>query len=190
MTTSSLPDWITAISTLATALATGVAGVIAWRAFVRDFVRSLPIVETDVKWVEIKSTQCLELTVTIRNQLYETIVFDSVRVDRPRHSAFGLAKLGQQGEPIEITRSKSRLFAVNQAVRPAVTSITFFDRPQRLDVSTKKFYLFPPDDWGGGLLKLTVSLSSKALTIRDKRITIKRRISPRPAKQTDENASR
>jgi hypothetical protein len=37
---------------------------------------------------------------------------------------------------------------------------------------------------------LVLRLSSKALTIRDKRVVIKRRISPRPSKQTEEKANK
>jgi hypothetical protein len=53
---ASLPDWITATATAATALAASIAGLIAWLAFRRDVRASLPIIEADFAWAD---TNCI-----------------------------------------------------------------------------------------------------------------------------------
>jgi hypothetical protein len=56
---------------------------------------------------------------------------------------------------------------------------------RKADTYHKEFYISPPDDWGEGSVKIDLRISSKALTIRDRRITIHKRIKPNPISNTD-----
>src|SRR5580700_8594103 len=69
----SVTDWITAAATGATAIATTIAGFIAWLAFRRDSRNQLPIIEADFgfEW------PYRVLNLIIRNRLPETIVVTS-----------------------------------------------------------------------------------------------------------------
>lgn len=122
---TSLTDWITAISTAITAIAAAVAGAIAWRALIKDARRSLPIVEADMKWVTAGSVSCVELKVTIRNPLFETMTWDSLQIEQPRRSVFASARFENrtnyagQETLVELTRGTSNNAAINAEVDPA-----------------------------------------------------------------------
>lgn len=191
-------NWITAISTAATAIAAAVAGFIAWQALRRDIVRSLPIVETNLKWISVGDATCLALEIIIRNQLLETISLDTLRIDSPRGSVFGGAKFvnltGYAGQETlaELTRGATNAVTINQQIDPVGTLRTIASGfpPQKADTWERTLYLWPPEAWDGGIVKVTFRISSKALTIRDKRIARKSRISARPIKQTEAKASK
>jgi hypothetical protein len=91
-----------------------------------------------------------------------------------------------------VVKGKSSMVELNREISPLGTTSGLFypfdPTVRRADVSSIDLYLSPPDKWDGGTVKVDLRISSKSLTIRDKRITIKRRISPRPPKQTDEKA--
>lgn len=57
------------------------------------------------------------------------------------------------------------------------------------DVGYFSFAVWPPASWNGGMLRADLRISSKADTIRDRRITISISTPARPSKQTDEKAS-
>ena len=57
-----------------------------------------------------------------------------------------------------------------------------------LDVYFLDLYLLPPPHWSAGRIKIALRISSRALTIRDKRIVIKRRVSAIQRTQTEANA--
>jgi hypothetical protein len=188
----SLTDWITAVSTGVTALAAGIAGFIAWLAFRRDVKSSFPIVEANITWADERYGNYIEFRPVIRNQLYETIVLNSVQIKRPR-GAFIAKKIFQDfyGDLIGLEKGSSTIAVVNREIRPA-ESTTDFASPGLMrpaDIYVESFYFSPPEEWVGGTVKLILRLSSKALTIRDRRITIKRRMSPRPVRQTEEKAN-
>ena len=58
----------------------------------------------------------------------------------------------------------------------------------RVDVQLFDIYLRPPPHWSLGRVAIELRISSRALTIRDKRIMIKRRMEAINASNTDENA--
>lgn len=193
----SLTDWITAVSTAITAIAAAIAGAIAWRALIKDTRRSLPIVEADMKWVMVGSASCVELKVTIRNPLFETITWDSLQIERPRRSVFAKARFanltGYSGQEtlVELTRGTLNNATINAELDPAGTIRSGpTGRDHKTDMLERTIYLWPPETWDGGIVKVAFRLSGKALTIRDKRIARKSRISARPAKQTDANANK
>jgi hypothetical protein len=90
--------------------------------------------------------------------------------------------VGYGGSQAELTKGTTDCVIVNCDIEPS-GSMT------GVNVLTRDFYLWPADFWDGGTLKVALRLSIKALTIRHKRIVIKRRISPRPSRQTDERAN-
>jgi hypothetical protein len=116
----SLADWITASSTAVTAVATAVAGFIAWLAFRRDARSSPPIVETNIKWADKKLERYIEFRPLIRNQLYETITLDSVKILRPRAARVAKPILGDfYRDVIGLEKSGDRILPV-ALLRPPI----------------------------------------------------------------------
>jgi len=67
-----LTDWITAGATAITAVATGVAGLVAYLALRRDSTKELPVVEAILK--PAGKSDALSLQAVIRNRIAETLV--------------------------------------------------------------------------------------------------------------------
>jgi hypothetical protein len=190
-TEGSLPDWITATATGITAVAAGFAAFVAWLAFRRDARASLPVVEADLEWDIDGASSFVLVTLTIRNRLEETITLDSARVKRPDGTLISnKIVLGNDGRGIAVKRGDAPFIKIEREIQPLGSPTeSYFQIIQRTDVFQTELFLSPPNDWDGGWIRIDLRISSKALTIRDKRMVIKRRISPKPAKQTEAKAN-
>lgn len=192
------PDWITAVSTALTAVAAIGAGIVAFIGYKRDGQPPLPVIEPTFLWMPPLRGRFIRLDIIARNQLYETIILDSIRIVRPRGMTFATEKQRQLQEPpntrtrIEKTSDVSR--RLEWEIAPIGETATHFRGSQfemtdRTDVHERLFYLSPPEGWDGGIVRIELKLLSKALTIRPRRITIKRQITVAPKMQTEANAS-
>lgn len=179
------PEWITAIATVATALLTGTGGVATWLALRREGRRQLPIIEFDLSR---RATGEALVDLRIRNRLDETLVLTELAVVRPRgalaSNRFVKTADGRRGEAVAGTASK---LSLNVVIGPEEdrSHIPGF-RPSYLQT----FTLWPPERFlSGQSVELSLRFSSKALTIRDKRIVIKNSMPAAIAMQTDEKAN-
>lgn len=179
---SQWPDWITAVSTALTAIAAGAAGIFGYVAFRRESTKQLPLIETTFK--PIKNSKAISLHAVIRNRLTETIVVNSLMVTKPL--GFRIGKSDPQGMSRDKASAELPLDLEVEPLGSILRGAPFDGMPD--DTAGIRLLLFPPENWSHGLVKLEFCISSKALTIRDKRIVIKRRISAIPATHTDANA--
>lgn len=176
--TSALPDWITAISTGITAVLTGLAGIAAVAGLRRDTKRQLPIIEPSFDWI---SDRLVRARILIRNRLPETIEITSVGIKKPRGSkiSFGTRQISgekrQRWEPVppEFRNINTRLAISPIGSERLATGGVVFDYGES---RTCDFYILPPPDWRSGKIVLVLRISSRALTIRDRRSTITRTI--------------
>jgi hypothetical protein len=161
-------------------------------AFRRDVKRSFPVVEGNIQWADPKFGSFLGFRLVIRNQLYETVVFESAKVRKPRGALFAEQKRNDfYGDIIGLEKGNSDSIAQSREISPIGSASGFMAPPgqvRRVDIYVESFYLSLPENWDGGKVRVDLWLSSKALTIRHRREKVKRRISPRPSKQTDEKA--
>jgi len=185
-----LSDWITAISTAATAIAATFAGIIAWLSLRRAARAPLPIFEPRFHWSTSEPTiGLLQLSLVIRNHLDEAIVVDSVTVKRPRGMTVCSMKYnGYGGAEIKITTDRSSNLGWGVGP-PGDYASQAFGGPQRKDVAYQNLYFSVPEGWTGGKAIVVFRVSSMALTIRDKRITITRQVPVAPKTQTEAKAS-
>jgi hypothetical protein len=176
----SIADWITATSTALTAIAAGVAGFIAWLAFRRDTLNRLPIIETDIEF----ESQYRVLNLTITNRLPETIVVTSAIVRKPKGSLISAAfRFGQHGY-VEVMPPNSNEANLKVEVEAAGSSIQAIPGMGVVgDVKKLPLYILPPKGWMSGDLVVDLSISSKARTLRDKRIVIRRFTAAPPPKE-------
>jgi hypothetical protein len=175
-----VPDWITAVATAATAMAAGCAAFIAWRAYRRDARMSEPIVEAEIDWGEAAFADYLCLTVLIRNQLYQTITIDSVTAIRPKGMCAAVeTRKDFYGDLIKLEPGSSPKRVVGHEIQPLGTSTDFYSPGtiRRYDIFKGTYYFSPPGSWKGGVVKLVLRISSKAVAAPDSRIVIHKRIS-------------
>ncbi len=190
MPNPSWTDWVTAISTAATVIASGAAGIVALLAYRRDIRSVLPIVEVDLNWIEGDAADgvFLKIDLKIVNRLDETLVLNNAAVVRPKRANLAqedrtTARGGyQQRIPSKLRATHVRL---NWQIQASGAYTTILGPPSRTDLVREPIYIFPPADWPGGIVRVDIWASSKALTIRDKRIVIFRRTPPRPSKATE-----
>lgn len=186
---SQLTDWITAVATAATALAAGIAGFIAWLAYRRDQRLSLPTVEAVLRWVRDQDDDFILLKLIIRNPLWETIILESAHAKYPQSTLISSKYENINGEMTPIKKGESSYTDIDDEIYSYGSTSDFYPgRSVRADVYHRDIYLLPPRDWSGDKVRIDLFISSRALTLRHKRVTIKRRISPRPSKQTEANA--
>jgi hypothetical protein len=188
----SIADWITAASTAATAIAAALAGWIAFAALRRDTKASLPTIETDIRWcAEADGEQYILLEVLIRNPRWETIIIESAKVVAPRNATISDKFKYVNGTMVRQIRGDGSSIDMNVRVGSYGSESDLFSpgRPQRSDICRHEIYLLPPPDWSEGSMRVDLRISSKALTIRHKRIVIRRRIGARPKRQIEENAN-
>jgi hypothetical protein len=192
-TGSHLAEWITAASTFLTAL-------IAFLALRKSGLPSMPVVEPDLVWTPPQYGRFIQLRIVVRNQLYETISFDRMSIRKPRGMRFASQEFTKKDGPhgtIQIPSyepTDERQIALDWNIAPIGETHTYFpgtpvESTQRKDVHQKDFYFSPPPSWNGGTIAVELRLLSKALTIRPRRITIKRQVAVAPKMQTDANAS-
>jgi len=166
-----LTDWITAGATAITAVATGVAGLVAYLALRRDSTKELPVVEAILK--PAGKSDALSLQAVIRNRIAETLVAESVRVTRPKGAS--LARMQSAGVSRRDATSGELMLGIE--IPPAGSSIRGgpFDGTYS-DSANVWLLLFPPQGWSAGVVEIQFRISSRALTIRDKRIVVRRSI--------------
>jgi hypothetical protein len=100
MSEPSTADWITAVSTALTAVAAFAGGAIAWIGLRRDRHAFFPIIEADIKWAKPSGqSRYLILDLIIRNQLYETLTLDTIRVRKPKGSLISALNFSAMGSP-------------------------------------------------------------------------------------------
>jgi hypothetical protein len=164
----SITDWITAAATTATAFAAAIAGFIAWLAFQRDLKNQLPIIEPSFLFEE----PYWVLNLIICNRTPETIVITSTRIRQPKKSLIARPMLTADGIEIKPTSNRINLnFEIGRFRVVAIPGEPTFNA-NNLDL-----YLVLPSGWESGTLIVDLRISSKALTLRDKRMVIKRFIS-------------
>jgi hypothetical protein len=184
---SSLPDWITAASTAATAIAAFVATIIAWRAYNRDGRAPLPVIEPEFDWS--RADGFLSLRVIVRNQIYETVTIESLRVLAPRGATIAQTKPNDKGRS-EIIPTADRFRELDWSVAPiGETSHSLRGRPHRRDVTWEWFYFSLPQSWRGGNVKVEFRISSAMRTIRDRRIVVSRHVKAAPETKIDASAN-
>jgi hypothetical protein len=175
----SVTDWITAAATGTTAIAATIAGFIAWLAFRRDSRNQLPIIEADFgfEW----SYRVLNLI--IRNRLPETIVVTSEGslISKPEWSSKG---------GIEIKQPTSNRVELDFDVAPfGAATVGIPGAPMYADAQRCDLYLLFPTKWTSGIVVIDLRISSKALTLGNKRMVVKRFTSAPPARKTVANAN-
>ena len=185
-------DWITAVATAATSLAAGCAAFIAWRAYRRDIKMSEPIVEAEVDWGEAAFADYVCLTLVISNQLDHRITVDSITAVRPKGMYAALeTRKDFYGDLVKLQPGLSQKREIGYEIQSFGTSTDFYSpgTTRRYDIYKNAFYFSPPGHWNGGPVKFALRISSKAVTARDIRIVIHKRINVVQRMQIDENAN-
>lgn len=177
-----LPNWITAVATVATA-------IIAYLGFWRTRVR--PVIETnELLWnTSPEQLQYLELRVAVRNPLWETLIIRSVCVKRPKKSTFAVLGGPIPYDPI-IQATELHKLKLNWEI--GAIGELYENAPSRYAPSNilyRSIYIIPPPDWLGGEVKIIFCLSSMASTMRDKRIVIRKHVKAAAKRITDDTAS-
>jgi hypothetical protein len=176
---NALPDWITAVATVATAIAASLAGVAAWLTFRRQARSILPVIEQSFRWLRDDVGCHIVAHLVIRNVLYETLVVESTRVLRPRGSRISHTlkrpDVNDRATGLEVGTSDET--ALGWEVRPYGTPPMSL-RPESFkgippDIRVDDLYVTPPANWRGGKVKLVLTISSKALTISGRTIVIR-----------------
>lgn len=123
----SIADWITAVSTAATAIVAGIAGFIAWLAYRRDARASLPIIEAELMWTKQDVGDYVNLVLIIRNQLYERISLDSAHVRRPKHMTISNTTLtSNSGGFGGVVKGTASFIQIGRSISPAGSSTDFY----------------------------------------------------------------
>jgi hypothetical protein len=191
-TNQHLPDWITAFATAITAVAAIFAGAVAFVSYKREGRAPMPVIEPHFSWVRPKRGRFVYLEITARNQLYETITLQKIVIKKPRKMTFCAVV---QDEKQTIQPTQLREMELDWSLAPIGETRTWPShssmgpRIERLDVDRQHIYLSPPVGWNGGMIEVQLLILSKALTIRPRRITIRRQVSAAPIMQTEENAN-
>jgi hypothetical protein len=188
VTQDALPDWITAAATAATALASAAAVLFAWLRYRREGRAPLPIIETNLSW---DSKDRVVAKIVVRNQMYETVYVDSVRILSPNGVYIMQEKYNGKGgtDVLPTTDRSQQLEWEIDPLGEVRSSIFGRGQMQHSDVAHRWLYFTMPHGWAGGALRLEFRISSAALTIRDKRMVVKRHVPAAIATQTDANAS-
>jgi len=161
----SITDWLTTIATGVTAFAAGLGGLFAWRAYRRDTRHQLPIVELEFR--DSSGNKLLRLL--IRNRLPETIDVGTISIRAPRGATLHR----------DISEKPSQTLSLDQDVGPYGSTVDpIYSPPDRglISADTKRIDLYVnfPLGWKSGNVAIDLLISSRALTLRDKRIVIKR----------------
>ncbi len=181
----SVTDWITAAATGATAIAATIAGFIAWLAFRRDSKNLLPIIEADFQY----EAPYWALNLVIRNRLPETIVVTSAKIKRPKGSLISKAVWSLTGG-IEIKQPTLNRIDIDFEIAPfGATRVEIPGARMYADAQHIDLYLLAPVKWTSGIIVVDLRISSKSLTLRDKRMVIKRFITPPAAIKTAASAN-
>jgi hypothetical protein len=158
----------------------------------------MPIVERSFEWVtSAEGMSFVHIRLLITNRLDETLIVETIQIRTPSRqrlrqlSRVRVDRGGQSQWEDRPSADGHRKVRIWREIMPSgdVRIAAFATQSVRVDRERFRFYLGPVKSARGLNIKLVVCVSSKALTIRHKRIVIKSRMTPRPAKQTDEKAS-
>lgn len=178
--TNDWATWITAAATVATALLTGTGGFAAWLALSRERRKEMPILERSYTFDGEK----LKLGMMLRNRLPEVVVLDSIEVLKPQGMTITdehgpRSSFGGPGAPLRGTRSKVDFGYQVQPLGAARSQISSGDS------AYFNFTFWPPESWSGGEVKLALRISSKADTIRNRRVVVTNIVTAPASKQSD-----
>jgi len=179
-------EWITAISTLVTAVLTGTGGLAAWLALRRESKRDLPIVEREMTWRD----DHILLSLTFRNRTPETLILERVEVLWPRRSTISEPYGSREvpyGDPGPPQRGASRTMITREIIGPAGAIGGAPHMPR--ETTYTSFAIWPPPGWRSGVVTVALRISSKADAMCNKRIVLKSRIADDASRQTDANAN-
>jgi hypothetical protein len=169
----SLTDWITSGATVATAIATGFGGFAAWLLYRHERNKDLPIIEI----LNIRRDQDDELfvRVRIRNRLPEILIVNRLEVLCPRAAtaSLGHTEAGGMRRP---------------AIRPTSRRIDHEWEIEGAESYEIDLFVYPPEGWRSGQIALSLRVSTRSRTIRDRRKTIKQFVNAPIIRQADPSA--
>lgn len=176
MDQATLSGWITAAATGVTAVLTGTGGLAAWIVLRRERRREMPIVERAVRW----EGERLWLVLAIRNRLPETIMLDRIEVTSPREATispqFGSTVDALGGRTPSERGTKPHIMP-GSLISPVGTARNEYTPG---DTGYLNFPIWPPVSWSSGELWVALWISSKAGTIRSRRVRFRLRVEERP----------
>jgi hypothetical protein len=173
-------NWITAIATALTAAFAVFGSSAAWLTYRRDVRKDLPVIDADTSW----SGDSILVRMRIRNPLPTTIMIIAARVKHPRNSLISPGfEVNQQGR-YDLTKPKPANFQstrLNHEIHPYESAVQ--DYSVGLDLA-----VFPLSLWDGGKFAIELTIIDKSSVTRISRITVQRRMPPRPHNNTDDIA--
>jgi hypothetical protein len=187
-------DFVTSLATAGTLVAAAVGATVALLVYRRDARLDMPIVEPDFNWeYDPALGRCLRVSLRIVNRLDETLIIESATVSRPPYATISAA--AEFITPSHYldhrpTASSKRKIDLDWRIPPAGANAETFTTPRLEDAIRQLLYVLPPPSWNGGTLRITLRISSKALTIRARRTIIKRRLPASTSSETEETASK
>ncbi len=170
-------DWVTAVSTAATGLFVAVGAWATIASSRRDSRRLLPVVEVSNigGGGDIDFGSFLTVQFRITNRIDETLIVEKIVIEAPRNSRIS------RGENRRVASGAYQTVPAKGETNFLLSPITVNETgaysnglglTQRLDRRTLDAYVVPPKGWSSGTLKFGVFVSSKADTIRHKRIVV------------------
>ena len=122
------------------------------------------------------------VTLRVINRLDEALIVDRITIRKPKRALLRHWETALADLPAAATlRPAGRASAVFQIGRRNA-SATFGG-------GEIVIYVIPPAGWSSGMIRLDLRISSKAATLRDRRIVVHAMTSAKPSSTTDENAS-
>jgi hypothetical protein len=185
-------DWITAVATALTALFAAVTGWAAMQAYRRQVKHDLPVIECDCQWsTEGDIGPHIQVRFVILNRLDETLVIHKCGVKKPKGATISEGIISGKGRAVPSKGITSIIKLDHKVFR----SGTRFTGPPGSDLIASDLlpfviFLSPPEGWDQGEIVMRLFISSKASTIRDKRITVKAMIPAATQMHSDANASK
>jgi hypothetical protein len=184
-TNSSLSDWITAVATAATALFAAITGLAAWLAYRRQARHDFPVVELEFENIGPH----IRLQFTILNRLDETLIIHKCWVKKPKGATVSTGVISSNGALVPSKGNASHLQLDYKVPRSgAYRSGPLGEGFVAADILTFPIFVSLPDKWQSSVLIIQLLISSRASTIRDKRIAIKRIIAADPHTKIDAKA--
>jgi hypothetical protein len=183
-----MSDWITAASTLATA-------VMAWLVYRHLVNQERPVVVSDFAWkTDPVLGRHVEIKLEIFNRLDEPLMITSAEVNEPRLASISEPdRSGVGAQPYSGTLRpgppSKRPIVLDWRLAAKGSVGTWADRAGRADRTVQTLYVFPPPSWDGGNLQITLVASRSSSAARDRRITITPSTPMQKSSVTLENAS-
>ena len=186
-----LSDWITAASTALTAVFAGFAGVAAWLSYRREVQRDAPIVEADFSW----SSEFIIARIRITNTQPRTIVLSGARVTHPSGCKLSPGFLYNVYGIYDLEKPKPSARAITDMRSEIPPADTMGSGPPGIPYVPEDYFqfdaaIFPPASWRGGRVVVVLEIATKESIARHSRITVQRRMPPKPHSKTAEMASK